>query len=66
MFSVDPLHLKNNDGGGSELMLRVSNFVKNYTIRCANSQKNILLGVLIYKLKNYTAGYAIFIHKGLH
>ena len=34
-------------------MLRVSNFVKNYTIGCANSQ-------------NYTAGYTIFIHKGLH
>ena len=46
-------------------MLRAPNFVKNYTIGCANSQK-ILLGALIYKLKNYTAGYAIFIHKGLH
>ena len=47
-------------------MLRVPNFFKNSTIGCANSQKNILLGALIYKLKNYTAGYAIFIHKGLH
>ena len=47
-------------------MLRVPNFVKNYTMRCANSQKNVLLGALIYKLKNYAAGYAIFIHKGLH
>ena len=35
-------------------MLRVPNFVKNYTIGCANLPKN------------YTAGYAIFIHKGLH
>ena len=34
-------------------MLRVPNFVKTYTIGCANSQ-------------NYTVGYAIFIHKGLH
>ena len=30
----------------------------------ANSQKIILLGVLIYK--NYAAGYASFIHKGIH
>ena len=35
-------------------MLRVINCVKNYIIGCANSQKN------------YTAGYAIFIQKGLH
>ena len=47
-------------------MLRVPNFVKNYTIGCANPQKSILLGALIYKLKNYTAEHAIFIHKGLH
>ena len=30
-------------------MLRVPNFVKSYTIGCANSQKIILLLVLIYK-----------------
>ena len=34
-------------------MLRIPNFVKNYTIGCSNSQI-------------YTAGYAIFIHNGLH
>ena len=30
-------------------MLKVPHFVKNYTIGCANSQKNILLGALITK-----------------
>ena len=34
---------------GRVRMLRVPNFVKNYTIGCANSQKSTLLGVLIYK-----------------
>ena len=47
-------------------MQTLPNFVKNYTIGCANSQKSILLGALIYKLTNYTAECAIFIHKGLH
>ena len=35
-------------------MLRVPNFLKNYTAGCANLQKN------------YTAGCAVFIEKGLH
>ena len=46
-------------------MLRVPNFVKNYTIGCSNSQKNVLLGATNLQ-KDYTAGYAIFIYKGLH
>ena len=45
-------------------MLRAPNFVKNYTIGCANSQK--LYCWVRRFTKNYTAGYAIFIDKGLH
>ena len=45
-------------------MLRVPNFVNNYTIGCANSQK---LYCWVHEFtKKYTDGYAIFIHKGLH
>ena len=35
-------------------MLRVPNFLKNYTADCANLQKN------------YTSGCALFLEKGLH
>ena len=38
-----------SDWGGVR-MLRIPNFVNNYTIGCANSTKIILLGVLIYKM----------------
>ena len=34
-------------------MFRVPNFVKNYTIECANSQKVILLGMLFLCTRVY-------------
>ena len=52
-----------SDGGGGVRMLRVPNFVKNYIIGCANSQKYTAGWANLQK--NYTAGYPIFIHKGL-
>ena len=52
-----------SDGGGVR-MLRVPHFFKSYTLGCDNSQK---LFCWVHKFtKNYTVGYAIFIHKGLH
>ena len=45
-------------------MLRVPNFVKNYTIGCANSQK--LYCWVRQFTKNYISGYAIVIHKASH
>ena len=51
-------------GGEGGQNVKGTKFFKHYTLGCANSQKLILLGVLISK--NYTAPYTIFIHKGLH
>ena len=45
-------HLRNgqvNTQGGQNVKGWHPNFVKNYAIGCGNSQKNILLGVLVYK-----------------
>ena len=54
VFSVNPLHQAIDREGSKCYGYQILS--KNYTPQ----------GVLIYKLKNYTAGYAIFIHKGLH
>ena len=48
------LPIKSDGWGNGGRMLSVPNFLKKYTAGCANLQKS------------YTAGYAVFIEKGLH